>query len=106
MAVAYATQAKPRDMSKVQCYSCKEYGHISNQCNKKFCNYCKKPGHVIADCRRCPQNRTPQALHAASSNSQPEVSSTQLTLEIVQLIHSTLSALGISGTQCFFYWLY
>ncbi|KAH7522545.1 hypothetical protein FEM48_Zijuj07G0149800 [Ziziphus jujuba var. spinosa] len=31
MEIAYETQAEVRDMSKVQCYSCKEYGHIANQ---------------------------------------------------------------------------
>ena len=40
--VAFVSQAKPRDLSKVQCYCCKEYGYVANQCKKKVCNYCKK----------------------------------------------------------------
>ncbi|KAH0657075.1 hypothetical protein KY285_031957 [Solanum tuberosum] len=37
--VAFATQGKGkgRDMSRTQCYSCKEYGHIASNCSKKFC---------------------------------------------------------------------
>ncbi|KAH7524952.1 hypothetical protein FEM48_Zijuj06G0173800 [Ziziphus jujuba var. spinosa] len=112
MEIAYATQAKVRDMSKVQCYSCKEYGHIANHCKKKFCNYCKKSGHLIAECRRRPQNRTSQALHVSHSSSAPGFDSgsisrpdsssgmTNLTPEVVQqLIYSALSTLGISGTS-------
>ncbi|XP_060669960.1 retrovirus-related Pol polyprotein from transposon RE1 isoform X3 [Ziziphus jujuba] len=107
MEIAYATQAKVRDMSKVQCYSCKEYGHIANYCKKNFCNYCKKSGHLIAECRRRPQNRTSQALHVSHSSSTPGFDSgsisssgmTNITPEVVQqLIYSALSTLGISGT--------
>ncbi|KAH7545814.1 hypothetical protein FEM48_Zijuj01G0133800 [Ziziphus jujuba var. spinosa] len=112
MEIAYATQAKVRDMSKVQCYSCKEYGHIANHCKKKFCNYCKKSGHLIVECRRRPQNRTSQALHVSHSSSAPGFDSgsisrpdsssgmTNLTPEVMQqLIYSALSTLGISGTS-------
>ena len=35
---AYASQTKLRDLSKLQCYSCKEFGHMANQCKQKFCN--------------------------------------------------------------------
>ncbi|XP_060669987.1 retrovirus-related Pol polyprotein from transposon RE1 isoform X4 [Ziziphus jujuba] len=106
MEIAYATQAKVRDMSKVQCYSCKEYGHIANYCKKNFCNYCKKSGHLIAECRRRPQNRTSQALHVSHSSSTPGFDSgsisssgmTNITPEVVQqLIYSALSTLGISA---------
>jgi hypothetical protein len=50
--VAYAAQGRSkrgRDMSNVQCYSCKGFGHIATTCTKKFCNYCKKTGHIIKD---------------------------------------------------------
>ena len=42
--VAYAAQNrnKGRDMCVVQCFSCKDFGHIARDCPKKFCNYCKK----------------------------------------------------------------
>ncbi|KAH0652963.1 hypothetical protein KY289_030641 [Solanum tuberosum] len=49
--VAFAAQGKGkgRDMSRTQCYSCKEYGHIASNCSKKFCNYCKQQGHIIKE---------------------------------------------------------
>ena len=39
-AVAYAAhgRGKVRNMQPVQCYSCKEYGHIAANCAKKSCN--------------------------------------------------------------------
>lgn len=36
MEVAFASQAHARDMSKMQCYSCKEFGHIGKQCKKEI----------------------------------------------------------------------
>lgn len=69
MDVAYVNQTKARDKSKIQCYSCKEYGHIANQCKKKLCNYCKKPGHIISKCRRRPQNKNTAAYHVTSEGS-------------------------------------
>ncbi|KAF3630991.1 hypothetical protein FXO37_28217 [Capsicum annuum] len=41
--VAFVTQGKGKgtDMTRTQCYSCKEYGHIASNCGRKFCNYCK-----------------------------------------------------------------
>ena len=105
--VAYATQAKGRDMVNIQCYNCKEYGHIAVHCKKKFCNYCKKPGHLIAECRHRPQHRTSHAFHATSSLGSPSanvsVQPTQdpshaLTPELVQqMIQSAFSAFGITG---------
>ncbi|TXG68000.1 hypothetical protein EZV62_009275 [Acer yangbiense] len=101
--VAFATQAKARDMSKVQCYRCNEYGHIANQCKKKFCNYCKKSRHLISDCRRRPQNRTSQAFNVVSSTFTPttvpsESGSNNLTSEMVQqMIQSAFSAFGLTG---------
>ncbi|KAF8369556.1 hypothetical protein HHK36_032419 [Tetracentron sinense] len=116
ISVAYATQTKPRgrDMSTIQCYSCKELGHIANQCQKKFCNYCKGKGHVITECRRRPQNRNLRAYHttvedsvpisvasASTMNSQLASScstTSTLTPETVQqMILSAFSALGLTG---------
>jgi hypothetical protein len=50
--IAYADygKGKGKDMRKVQCFSCKEYGHIAVNCAKKSCNYCKKQGHFIKEC--------------------------------------------------------
>jgi hypothetical protein len=106
--VAYAAQSKgkSRDMRQVQCFSCKQFGHIARSCNKKFCNYCKQHGHIISECPTRPPRptqRSIQAFHAttnhavgpstngASNNSviQPEL--------IQQMVLSALSALEIQG---------
>jgi len=52
VSVAYAAYNKGMsyDMSKTQCYSCKNYGHIAPYCPHKFYNYCKQPGHIIKEC--------------------------------------------------------
>ena len=50
--VAYVARGKSkggRDMSNVQCYSCKRFGQIATNCTKKFCSYCKKTRHIIKD---------------------------------------------------------
>ena len=43
-AIAYAAQSRGngRDMREVQRFSCKQFGHFSRSCSKKFCNYCKQ----------------------------------------------------------------
>jgi Zinc knuckle len=64
----------PRDMSGIQCFSCKEYGHIAKDCKKKFCNYCKKDVHIISECRPRPQKRH-TALQAIAEESSPIQSS-------------------------------
>ena len=47
--MAYAAQGRHtgRDMRVVQCFSCKAFGHIAQDCPKKFCNYYKKQDHII-----------------------------------------------------------
>lgn len=38
-----------RDLSKTQCFECKEFGHVVSHCKKKnVCVYCKQPGHIIS----------------------------------------------------------
>lgn len=121
---AYVAPAKPRnrDLSKTQCYSCKEYGHLAYQCKKKVCNYCKKPGHLIFECRKRLQNRSNAVAYHASTESfftnikahahvmsfddviSPRPPSNlalpTLTLEMVQqMIHSTFFALGLTGKK-------
>ncbi|XP_058105435.1 uncharacterized protein LOC131248923 [Magnolia sinica] len=68
-AVTYAAQGKGRvrDMRTVQCYSCKDYGHIAAHCAKKFCNYYKQKGHIIKECPTRPQNRPVNAYHATAT---------------------------------------
>lgn len=62
-------KSKGKDMNKVQCFSCKNYGHIAANCTQKFCNYCKKHGHIIKDCLIRPQNRHNTTFQATTSNS-------------------------------------
>ncbi|KAF8409806.1 hypothetical protein HHK36_005885 [Tetracentron sinense] len=103
--VAYAAhgKGKGRDMRKVQCFSCKEYGHIAAHCSKKSCNYYKKPGHIIKECPIHPQNRQNHAYQAAVGPSSSVGSSTAgdqyvLTPEMVQqMIMPAFSALGLQG---------
>ena len=58
--LAYASTTRPpsRDISKVQCYNCKKYGHYANQCKAKICKYCKTIGHVIEECQKKVRNST------------------------------------------------
>ncbi|RVW84363.1 hypothetical protein CK203_040705 [Vitis vinifera] len=65
--VAYAAQGRgpPMHSKNLQCFCCKEYGHIAATCPKKFCSYCKKKGHIIKECRIRPQNRQAQAFQTS-----------------------------------------
>ena len=86
-------------MQLVQCYSCKEYGHIAANCAKKSCNYCKKPGHIIKDCPTRPQYRQANVNQAVVGNQTVvgpvAVDKSALTPEMVQqMIISAFSALG------------
>ena len=100
-AVAYAThgRGKVKNMQPVQCYSCKEYGHIAANCAKKSCNYCKKPGHIIKDCPTHPQNRQANVNQAVVGNQvvvgPVAVDKSALTPEMVQQM--IISALGLQG---------
>ncbi|WMV52815.1 hypothetical protein MTR67_046200 [Solanum verrucosum] len=73
-------------MTRTQCYSCKEYGHIASNCSKKFCNYCKQQGHVIKECPTLPQNRRVNAFQSGINYSTIDNSSSGqvLTPEMVQ----------------------
>ncbi|KAH0740465.1 hypothetical protein KY290_033508 [Solanum tuberosum] len=102
--VAFAAQGKGkgRDMSRTQCYSCKEYGHIASNCSKKFCNYCKQQGHIIKECPMRPQNHRINAFQARINGSTNDNSSSGqvLTPEMVQqMIVSAFSALGLQGND-------
>lgn len=113
MAFSAQGKGKGRDMSTIQCFSCKNYGHIATNCTKKFCSYCKKSGHIIKECSIRPQNRQTTAFQAtvgSSSSDQTQTGSstvsavnqntqpTVLTSEMVQqMIVSAFSALGIQG---------
>ncbi|XP_042952569.1 uncharacterized protein LOC122289538 [Carya illinoinensis] len=111
--VAYAAQGKGRSKTQIQCFSCKEFGHITKHCSRKFCNYCKKEGHIIKDSRVRPQNRQSQGFHTAaqvnfaavpfvSTPGHPPTagSSSPLTPTMVQqMIASAFSALGLQGSS-------
>ncbi|KAJ8749554.1 hypothetical protein K2173_026203 [Erythroxylum novogranatense] len=104
--VAFAAQGtgKGQDISKIKCYSCKEYDHIATHCKKKYCNYCKQQGHIIKECPTRPQNRkanTDSSSHlAASAVSTPAAAESVVTQDMVQqMIVSALSALGLQGND-------
>jgi hypothetical protein len=117
--VAYAAygKGKGKDMRKIQCFSCKEYGHIVANYAKKSCNYCKKQGHFIKECLTRPQNRQATTYQAAmNTSSAPMISSASssaakssvLTPEMVQqMITLAFSALGLqgNGTTSYKSWL-
>ncbi|KAJ9682561.1 hypothetical protein PVL29_018478 [Vitis rotundifolia] len=71
VSIAYATQGrnKSRDMRVVQCFSCKDFGHIAQDCPKKFYNYCKKQGHIISACPIRPERKQGTTYHASTSAS-------------------------------------
>ncbi|KAK0596061.1 hypothetical protein LWI29_012478 [Acer saccharum] len=83
MASAAYGKGKGKDMRKVQCFSCMEYGHIAANCAKKSCNYCKKQGHFIKECPTRPQNR--------------QVTLPACTPEMFEQIKPVLSALRLLG---------
>ena len=66
-------------MCAVQCFSCKDFGHIAWDCPKKFYNYCKKQGHIISVCLIRLERKQGIAYHASigvsSSSALPAVSS-------------------------------
>ena len=119
VSLAYAAQGRHtgRDMRAVQCFSCKAFGHIAQDCHKKFCNYCKKQGHIISACPIRPERKQGTAYHAStaasSSAALPAASPvvplpaptalanpTTLTPEMVQqMIHSAFTPFGLSGNH-------
>lgn len=40
-----------KDPQTIQCYSCKDYGHIAKECKKQLCNYYNK-GYIIINFHR------------------------------------------------------
>ncbi|KAJ9702783.1 hypothetical protein PVL29_004492 [Vitis rotundifolia] len=54
---SHGRRGPPMHSQNLQCFCCKEYGHIAATCPKMFCSYCKKKGHIIKECRIRPQNR-------------------------------------------------
>ena len=104
-------------MRVVQCFNCKAFGHIAQDCPKKFYNYYKKHGHIISACPIRPERKQGTAYHAstaASSSVALPVASpfvplpaptalanpTTLTLEMVQqMIFSAFIAFRLSSNH-------
>ncbi|XP_031129028.1 uncharacterized protein LOC116030826 [Ipomoea triloba] len=102
--VAYAAKRRSngsRDMTNVQCYSCKNFGHFANNCTKKFCNYCKKAGHIIKECSIRPPKKHETAYNVSvGPSSVSNAGQSTITPEMVQqMIVSALSAFGFSGSS-------
>ena len=117
--VAYAAQGqnKGQDMRAVQCFSCKDFGHIARDCPKKFCNYCKKQGHIIFVCPIWPERKLGTVYHASisasSSTALPAASSivpipiptalanpnTLIPKMVQQMIISVFYAFGLSSNH-------
>ncbi|KAL3504167.1 hypothetical protein ACH5RR_034008 [Cinchona calisaya] len=108
--MAYVAQGKPkgRDLSTIQCFCCKGFGHYASNCSKKFCNYCKKDGHIIKECPTRPPKKSETAYTVSvgssstgnSANIAQSASTTPappVTPEMIQqMIISAFSALGLS----------
>ncbi|RVW92020.1 Retrovirus-related Pol polyprotein from transposon RE1 [Vitis vinifera] len=94
--VAYAAQGRgpPMHSKNLQCFCCKEYGHIAATCPKKFCSYCKKKTSVIV-----PPVATHDSPSAACSVPAPPAPD-YCTPEMVQrMLISALSAMGFQGNN-------
>ena len=118
--VAYAAQGRgpPMHSKNLQCFCCKEYGHIAATCPKKFCSYCKKKGHIIKECRIRPQNRQAQAFQTSvivppvATHDSPSAACSvpappapdYCTPEMEQrILISALSAMGFQGNNSTWY---
>lgn len=115
----------PKDLSKTQCFECKEFGHVVSHCKKKnFCVYCKTSGHIVTECGEI-QQKGGKNFHKRKTNHQAyhvtggvsEGSGTEMKLgnalqkgtaindDIRQLVQSSVSsaissafsAIGLSG---------
>ena len=102
--IAYAAQGRSkggRDMTNVQCYSSKGFGHIATNCTKIFCNYCKKTRHIITYCSIRPPKKSKTAYNASVGPlNGPSLGQSSITHNMVQqMIVSALSALGLLGNK-------
>ncbi|RVW34849.1 Retrovirus-related Pol polyprotein from transposon RE2 [Vitis vinifera] len=89
--VAYAAQGRgpPMHSKNLQCFCCKEYGHIAATCPKKFCSYYKKKATSTAH----------DSFSVACSVPAPPASD-YYTPEMVQwMLISALSTIGFQGNN-------
>ncbi|KAJ0078487.1 hypothetical protein Patl1_23949 [Pistacia atlantica] len=65
--MAYVAQRRgsPVTSKNLQCFCCKEYGHIAANCPKKYCSYCKKKGSYYQRMSYPPPNRQAQAFQTS-----------------------------------------
>ncbi|RVW62046.1 hypothetical protein CK203_064923 [Vitis vinifera] len=92
--VAYAAQGRDHlcILKNLQCFCCKEYGHIAATCPKKFCSYCKKKGHIIKECPHdSPSTACSVPAPPALDYCTPEM--------VQQMLISALSAMGFQGNN-------
>ncbi|GMI84007.1 hypothetical protein HRI_002070100 [Hibiscus trionum] len=99
--VSYVVQGKSKggkDITNVQCYSCRGFGHIATDCTKKFYNYCKKMGHIIKDCSIWPPKKSEIAYNIlVGSSNGPSSGQSSITPEMVQqMIVYAFSTLSLS----------
>ena len=70
--MAYAAQrhASLVTSKNLQCFCCKEYGHIAANCPKKYCSYCKKKrSYYQRMLYSPPESSGPSISYLCSSNS-------------------------------------
>ncbi|KAK3043427.1 hypothetical protein RJ639_002006 [Escallonia herrerae] len=66
------SDSQPKDLSKGQCFECKEFGHVVSHCRKKnSCVYCKQAGHIVTECSEVPQKAAADVLSDGSSIDAP-----------------------------------
>jgi len=103
--VAFSAQGRgpPMHSRTLQCFCCKESGHIAVNCPKKFCSYCKKKGHIIKECRIRPSNRPAQAFQTSvlatttAAPATPPAPDYCTPAMVQQILISALSAMGFQG---------
>jgi hypothetical protein len=96
--VAFSAQGcgPPMHSRPLQCFCCKESGHIAVNCPKKFRSYCKKKGHIIKECRIRPSNRPAQAFQTSVLATPPAPDYCTPAM-VQQILISALSAMGFQG---------
>ncbi|KAF8401977.1 hypothetical protein HHK36_012928 [Tetracentron sinense] len=93
-----------RDMSRVQYYGCKKFGHLATACKESpICAFCKICGHSLQECRKKKRGQGKVYMTTTDDSSTsvmaPPLPSGPLTPEMVQQIVQALSAAGLSGNQ-------
>ncbi|RVW35199.1 Retrovirus-related Pol polyprotein from transposon RE2 [Vitis vinifera] len=89
--VAYAAQGRgpPMHSKNLQCFCCKEYGHIAVTCPKKFCSYCKKKATSAT-------HDSPSTACSVPAPPAPDYCTPEM---VQQMLISTLSAMGFQGNN-------